>query len=259
MLSDDIVNWMQKKVEERGADGALVGLSGGVDSALVAGLIKKAFADETMGVLLPCRGSHGKDNEYARLTADTFNLETITADLKPVYDSYMEVFSELDLASVEKNYWPQTRVPTGDVENQAEHNMKPRLRMVALYYIAEKLNYVVMGTSNKSEIVTGYYTNHGDNATDLRPLGDLTKTEVWQLAREIGVPEQIIERPPTGGLRGTEGDEDEIGINYGELDQIYKALNNGGDIEQFASDKVERVKELINGASSKEKIPVFMK
>lgn len=231
MLSDDITNWMQEKVAARGTEGAIVGLSGGVDSAVIAGLVKKAFGENSLGLLLPCDGSISEDDKYARMTAEKFDLDTVELNLEEVYNAYMDVFSKLEnknseIEEADRDEWPQTGVKAKNVDNHAAHNMKPRLRMIALHYTAEKFNYVVMGTSNKSEIITGYYTNNGDNATDLRPLGDLFKSEVWDLAREVGVPEGIIERPSSGGLRGGETDEEDIGISYNKLEKIYKALNN---------------------------------
>lgn len=100
MLKDEITDWMLKKVEERGATGAVVGLSGGVDSAVVAGLIKKAFGDDSLGVLLPCAGSIGLDNKYARITAAQFDLETIEINLKEVYDKYLELFSDINFKNL---------------------------------------------------------------------------------------------------------------------------------------------------------------
>ena len=262
MLSDDITNWMQKEVAARNAEGAIVGLSGGVDSAVIAGLVKKAFGDNSLGLLLPCDGSISKDDKYARMTAEKFDMDTVELNLKEVYNTYMNIFSTVDgeklgIEEYDRNEWPQTGVKAKNVDNHAAHNMKPRLRMIALHYIAEKFNYVVMGTSNKSEIITGYYTNYGDNATDLRPLGDLFKSEVWDLAREIGVPEEIIERPPSGGLRGGETDEEDIGISYDKLEEIYKALNNNRSLDEFKNEKIDLVKYLITKAENKENIPVF--
>ncbi|ADL13749.1 NAD(+) synthase [Acetohalobium arabaticum] len=259
MLSDRIVEWMQKEVEKRGANGAILGLSGGVDSSVVAGLIKEAFGDNTLGVLLPTDGSIDKDTEYAKLVADEFNLETVTVNLGEVYDVFEGKLSEADVEEADVSHWPQTKLDASGTGNRAGDNMKPRLRMVSLHYLAEKMNYVVMGTSNKSEVITGYYTNNGDNATDLRPLGDLLKTEVWELAREVGVPEEIIERPPSAGLREGEADEDEIGISYKKLDAIYKALKDDKDLSKFETEKVKRVQELVNAAKDKEEVPVFEK
>ncbi|MGM0472041.1 MAG: NAD(+) synthase [Bacillota bacterium] len=255
-IEDEIVEWMQEQVAKRDADGALVGLSGGVDSSTVAGLIKRAFGDDSLGVLLPCSGTVSKDVEYAEMVADEFDLETISVNLKEAYEGIEETFTDIDVEEVDREYWPQTKVPT---INPAQQNIITRLRMMTLYYIAEKMNYVVMGTSNQSEIITGYYTLYGDGATDMRPLGDLTKMEVWELAKRIGVPQEIVDRPPTGGLRGedTEGDEEEFGINYEQLDAIYEAMENGEDLDQFDQDDVARVKELVTAAKDKEKIPTF--
>lgn len=260
MLSDDIENdiveWMQHQVEERNANGALVGLSGGVDSSTVAGLIKKSFPENSLGVLLPCSGTVSKDVEYARMAANKFGLETISVNLKSAYEEIEKTFNQIDTETVTRTTWPQTKVPTID---PAQQNIITRLRMMTLYHIAEKKNYVVMGTSNKSEIITGYYTLYGDGATDMRPLGDLLKTEVWDLAEKIGVPQEIIDRPPTGGLRGeeTQGDEEEFGIAYHTLDSIYEDLQNGEDLDKYEEDDVIRTKELVNTAATKEDIPTY--
>ncbi len=258
-IENEIIAWMQRKVEERGADGAVVGLSGGIDSSTTAVLTKKAFGDNCLGVMLPASGTVGKDMKYSKVIAEKFDIDTITLNLEDVNNQLEETFHSADIEKVDRNYYPQTCINTPDC---AEQNIQTRMRMMALYYIAECKNYVVMGTNNKSEIISGYFTLYGDGGTDMRPLGDLTKTEVWELAGKIGVPEDIIDRPPTGGLQGGEEgatDEEEFGIDYRTFDKIYEALDNGGDLSQFDIEKVNRVNEILAKAKNKAKVPTFKK
>jgi NAD+ synthase len=256
-IDKDNQAWMKEEAEKRDATGAVVGLSGGVDSAVVAGLIKGAFGDNTLGVLLPSKNTAGKDVKYAKLTAETFDLDTVTVNIKEQYETIYNSLSEVDIEdSVKREYYPQTKVSGEDVPEQ---NIQTRLRMLNLYYVAEKKNYLVMGTSNQSEIITGYYTLYGDGGTDLRPLGNLSKTQVWALAENIGVPQEIIERPPTGGIRAedTDKDEIEIGLDYRKIDRIYKALQNGYNLDEFDPEEIERVKEVVTAAKDKEDVPMF--
>ncbi len=255
-LSEEIQEWMKKEVEKRDADGAVVGLSGGIDSSVVATLSKKAFGENFLGVMLPADGTITKDVEYAEKLADKFDMKTKKVNMKKANEALESTFKNIDIDEVKREYWPQTKIPT---PNPADQNIQTRLRMMALYYIAEKLNYVVMGTSNKSEIKVGYYTLYGDGATDMRPIGDLTKSEVWELAEQLGVPEEIINRAPSGGCRGDESDRDEkeFGITYEKLDAIYEAMEDNKELDNFEQKDIERVRELTETAKDKEKIPTF--
>ena len=255
-LEEDIINWIQDKVAARDADGVVIGLSGGIDSSVAGALGKKAFPENSLGVLLPADGTITKDVEYANMVADEFNLDTIKVNMEDANNALVDTFESIDIEKTERDHWPQTQIPT---PNPAAQNIQTRLRMMTLYYIAEKKNYLVLGTSNKSEILAGYYTLHGDGATDLRPMGDLYKTEVWELAEQLGVPQDIIDRPPTGGCRGdeTDRDEKEFGLAYETLDAIHETIHEGGDLTQFDQDDVNRAVELFAAARDKEQIPMF--
>jgi len=255
-LSREIQNWIQQEVDKRNADGAVIGLSGGIDSSVVAALSKKALGDNVLGVMLPANGTINKDVEYAEKLADKFNIETLKVNMKEINEPLENRLKNIDIEETEREHWPQTKIPT---PNPAEQNIQTRLRMMTLYYIAEKKNYVVMGTSNKSEMLTGYFTLYGDGATDMRPIGDLNKTQVWELAEILGVPEKIINRPPTGGCRGDESDRDEkeFGISYEDFDQIYESINNNDDLSKFEKGDVKRVRELIDAAKEKDHVPMF--
>ena len=196
-----LVKWLQEKVREAGCRGAIFGLSGGIDAAVVAVLSQKAFGDDALGVIMPCY-SNKEDEEDALLLAETFGLRYIKRDLGPVLDEYLRVFGEEGI----------------DPQNLALANMKPRLRMVTLYYYAAKYNYLVVGTDNWSELTIGYFTKYGDGGVDLIPLGRLVKTEVRELGRHLRIPEKIIQKTPSAGLWPGQSDEKELGISYGELD-----------------------------------------
>ncbi len=228
-----ISTWLREKVQAAGARGLVVGLSGGVDSACTAALAKRAMGEEVLGVLMPC-GSSPEDAHYARLVADTLGIRTVTVDLGPVYDAFLKVLP-----------------PAGEL---AAANIKPRLRMVVLYYLAAANHYLVAGTGNKSELMVGYFTKYGDGGVDLEPLGELYKWQVFELARSLGVPQPVIDRPPSAGLWAGQTDEGEMGITYKVLDATL-AMIEAGRTEGADPVTLDRVRQMIAGSEHKRSMP----
>jgi NAD+ synthase len=239
-LANQIAKWMRERVEAADVAGIAVGLSGGVDSACVAGLAKHALGREkVVGVLMPCH-SASIDTEYAHIVADAFALETLTVDLTPVYDALGAILPSTD-------------------SRLAQANLKPRLRMMALYYVANDRNYLVAGTGNKSELMVGYFTKHGDGGVDLLPLGDLYKREVYDLARELGVTQVVLDRSPTAGLWEGQTDEAEMGFTYDALERALITLTIGGDhgVDRPTLDKVRHMMTI--SAHKRALPPVFVR
>jgi len=220
-LSSKIAEWIKQKVTEARAQGCILGISGGVDSAVVALLCKKAFPDQTLALILPCH-SLREDIEQARDFARKFKIQVKEVDLTSVFET-------LYIALEGQAYKDQI--------NLCIANLKPRLRMATLYYFANKLNYLVIGTGNRSELNMGYFTKYGDGGVDLLPLGNLLKTEVGKLAMELGVPKEILEKVPSAGLWAGQTDEGEMGITYDELDRVIS-----GKLQGIPKDKIELVK-----------------
>lgn len=235
-LAKQITEWIRMQVTSAGAEGVVVGLSGGVDSSVVAGLAKRALDDSVLGTILPCH-SQPVDEEYARLVAHALGIRLHRVDLTPVYDGLV------------------AQLPPNSP--LAAANMKSRLRMAANYYLANSLNYLVAGTGNKSELYVGYFTKYGDGAADILPLGGLLKSQVRGLAVELGVPEPIIARPPTAGLWEGQTDEDEIGLTYDELDRAILGLERG-DVQGLRPEAVELVRGMHKRSQHKRVLaPVF--
>jgi NAD+ synthase len=236
--ADRIAAWLADYADSAGARGFVFGLSGGVDSAVVAALAARAAgAENTLGALMPCH-STSDDERLGKLVADTFAIPTVRIDLTPTFNALLQ--------SLPKSGHPL-----------AGANVKPRLRMTVLYYLAQSNSYLVLGSGNESELAVGYFTKFGDGACDLLPLGGLYKTQVWQLAAELGVPQEVIDRPPSAGLWQGQTDEAELGITYRELDRVLAAAG-AGDTSEIDADLLDRVQEMIARSEHKRApAPVF--
>jgi NAD+ synthase len=203
---DHVVKWLQEQVKNSGTKGILVGLSGGIDSSVVAFLLKKAFPNESLGIILPCK-SHSKDAEDAYALAEAVGIKHFEIQLT---DAHQELLKGIDAAFGGAVY---------ENDRMTDANLRARLRMTTLYGVANKLGYLVAGTDNAAELLTGYFTKYGDGGVDLLPIAHLTKGEVYEWAKHLGVPASIIERPPSAGLWEGQTDEDEMGTTYNMIDK----------------------------------------
>ncbi|MFA5374423.1 MAG: NAD(+) synthase [Dehalococcoidia bacterium] len=232
-LANNLTYWIKEQVLAAKKTGTILGLSGGIDSAVVAVLCKRVFPDATLAVIMPCY-SNKMDVSHAYELAEKFDIRTELVELEPAYDSLLKILPRDD------NYHANDKL--------AQSNIKPRLRMTTLYYLATQLNYLVVGTGNRSEIAIGYCTKYGDAGVDLLPLGNLVKRQVKELAEYLEIPREIINKPPSAGLWEGQTDEGEMGLKYKELDRY---LTTGE-----ASDTIKRrIESMIAGSAHKRAVP----
>ncbi|HOH96947.1 MAG TPA: NAD+ synthase [Candidatus Cloacimonadota bacterium] len=211
----------------------IIGVSGGIDSALSAALAVQALGSErVIGVLLPYRDSHPDSTAHGRLLCQTLGIQTLLVDISPMVDAYFEQLEP-------------------DADPLRRGNFMARMRMSVLFDLSAKHSALVVGTSNQSELMTGYFTQYGDSAAAIEPIGQLYKTEVWEMARHLNIPECIINKAPTADLWQDQTDEAEMGIEYRILDAILYAIKQGSSLDSFAPEKVKKVQELIRRSEFK--------
>jgi NAD+ synthase len=206
----ELVEWLQQQVKAAGVKGLLVGVSGGIDSAVVANLIKRAFPEESLGVIMPLN-SDPEGMKHAEKVIETCGIKGLTVDLT---DTHALLFS-----SIKEKLGNDFQEENGQL---ADANLRARLRMSTLYTIATNYNYLVVGTDNAAEWYTGYFTKYGDGGVDLLPLVEFTKGEVRELAAYLGVPDDVIQKKPSADLWAGQTDEAEMGTTYDTIDAYLK-------------------------------------
>jgi NAD+ synthase len=236
--------------EQSGFKKAVIGLSGGLDSAVVYALCVRALgADNVYGIAMPVGNSSHKSLEHAVLVSVKFGGELIRLDLGNAHRAIISVSDYLTMGQEEE-------------ENKQRHvrhgNVAARLRMIILFDFSAKLHALVMGTENLSEHNLGYFTLFGDAASCVEPIRNLYKTEVFGLARELGVPEEIINKPPTADLWQGQTDEGELGFTYKEADEFIDKLLKQPDVAQLRpplSEIEQKVFKQVRKVSFKHTIP----
>lgn len=201
LITDYLVRFIDDEVRKTGLNNVVLGLSGGIDSAVVAVLAHKAFGDELLCVKMPSHYSSQSSLDDADELVKAFGMRAITCDISPLLQAY----------------------ENDSMSNLRKGNFSARMRMATLFDVSADKGALVLGTSNKSELMLGYGTLFGDLASAINPIGDLYKSEVFELARYLGVPASIIDKPPSADLWEGQSDEEELGYSYAVLDAALRA------------------------------------
>ena len=207
-VSKVIQDFIRDYIYSTGCKGVVIGLSGGIDSSVTAYLTVKAIGKENvLGLIMPYRTTPKEDIEDALTIANTLGIKYYIIDITGIRDSFAKLLPEFN---------EEERIPTG--------NLLPRIRMTILYYYANKYNYIVVGTSDKSELLLGYFTKYGDGGVDILPIGCLYKTQVRALGKYLGIPGRIIAKPSSPRLWPGHLAEEELGFKYEDVDPVLYAL-----------------------------------
>ncbi|MFW9856275.1 MAG: NAD+ synthase [Candidatus Thorarchaeota archaeon] len=244
-----IQNFIQVRVKEAEAEGVIIGLSGGIDSAVVTTLAVNALGSENVHVLfLPSVSTPKSDVEDVNQICAGLGLIPTIVDIQKIIETYSSIIRETEQPS--RLEWM---------------NFKPRVRQSIGYFYANRLNCLVCGTGNKSELMIGYFTKYGDGAADILPIGDVYKTQVYQLGDALEIPQNILKKVPSAGLIEGQTDEEEIGISYRNLDLILSGLERFQTPREvsanlgFDIDEVKKVERMLYSSEHKRRGPIVFK
>lgn len=217
-LKNDIVCWLRNYVYSAHKKGITFGLSGGIDSSVLALIAKEAFDRDILPVIMPIN-SNIEDEKDAMLLIDKFDLRYKKLDLSSVYSRLINLYGECE-------------------NNLAKANLKSRLRMMTLYFYAQENDLLVAGATNKSEFMIGYFTKYGDSGVDILPLAELYKEDIYELAKVLKIPYKIINKPPSAGLWEGQTDFEELGFSYEQLDGFLKSGTGTSDFKDLIDKKI---------------------
>ena len=218
-VEKQLITFLQTEVANAGLKNVIVGISGGLDSAIVSVLSKKAFGDNMRGVLMPSHYSSDASIHDAQILCNKFNIEHQIIEIAPMVEAY-EAHMNGDKLRI--------------------GNFSARMRMSVLYDQSAKYKALVVGTSNKSEILLGYGTHYGDTACAINPIGQLYKSDAFEFAKHLGVPDSIINKKPSADLWTGQSDEEELGYSYATMDNVFKRMfDNNESKEQLIADGIE--------------------